>query len=101
MQELVQSSERTFAVACVPDPSRGERIVVLYTTLNGCEIGTLRKQLQDRGLSNLEIPGEKDFYQVPELPILGSGKLNLQKVKELALAAASGREISASASGGR
>ncbi len=91
MQEVVKATERTFAVTCVPDSSKGERIVVLYTTLNGTDIGSLRKQLQDRGLSNLEVPGEKDFYQVPELPILGSGKLNLQKVKELALSAAGGK----------
>jgi hypothetical protein len=31
------------------------------------------------------VPGERDFIAVPELPLLGSGKLNLQGCKELAL----------------
>ncbi len=87
MIEVLQPAERCFVVTCVPDSSRGERIVVLYTSLNGTDIKALGKQLQERGLSNLEVPGERDYYQVPELPVLGSGKLNLQKVKELALTA--------------
>ena len=28
---------------------------------------------------------ERDFFQVPELPLLGTGKLDLRKVKEMAL----------------
>jgi hypothetical protein len=31
------------------------------------------------------VPSDRDFYAVPGLPVLGSGKLNLQRVKELAL----------------
>ena len=37
------------------------------------------------GLPNLWVPAERDFYPVPELPVLGSGKVNLKRVKELAL----------------
>jgi len=38
-----------------------------------------------RGLPNLWVPGERDFYQVPELPTLGSGKVDLKGVKDMAL----------------
>ena len=42
-------------------------------------------QLSSRGLPNLWVPGERDFFQVPELPVLGTGKVDLKRVKELAL----------------
>src|SRR5207244_1524513 len=35
MQAVLQPSERIFVVACAPDEKRGERLVVLYTSLNG------------------------------------------------------------------
>lgn len=73
----------------MPDPLRGERIVVLYVaeqlSLSGLEVRPWCDGLSDRGLPNLWLPGERDFFKVPELPVLGSGKLNLQRVQELAL----------------
>jgi acyl-[acyl-carrier-protein]-phospholipid O-acyltransferase/long-chain-fatty-acid--[acyl-carrier-protein] ligase len=84
LHEILGTSERVCAVTCVPDESRGERIVVLYTS----QVGELRpwyQQLGGRGLPNLWLPAERDFFPVTELPVLGSGKLNLQRVKEIAL----------------
>jgi acyl-[acyl-carrier-protein]-phospholipid O-acyltransferase/long-chain-fatty-acid--[acyl-carrier-protein] ligase len=40
------------------------------------------------GVPNLWIPADRDFYRINEMPVLGSGKLDLRKVKELALALA-------------
>jgi acyl-[acyl-carrier-protein]-phospholipid O-acyltransferase/long-chain-fatty-acid--[acyl-carrier-protein] ligase len=39
----------------------------------------------ERGLPNLWVPGQRDFYAVPELPHLGSGKLDLKGLKDRAL----------------
>jgi acyl-[acyl-carrier-protein]-phospholipid O-acyltransferase/long-chain-fatty-acid--[acyl-carrier-protein] ligase len=50
------------------------------------------KRLSDRGLPNLYVPGQRDFFQVAELPILGSGKLDLRKCKEKALEVAGAGE---------
>ena len=69
----------------MPDESRGERLIVLYLQQDGLEVRPWCQQLSSRGLPNLWIPSERDFYAVPELPVLGSGKLNLQGVKEMAL----------------
>ena len=71
-------------MTCVADEVRGERLVVLYTSLNGQAPHRLGKGLAEHGLPNLWVPAERDFYQVPELPILGSGKVNLQRLKEMA-----------------
>ncbi len=46
------------------------------------------QQLSAHGLPNLWLPAERDFHAVAELPVLGSGKLNLQGVKEMAVALA-------------
>ena len=49
------------------------------------------RQLGGRGLPNLWVPPERDFYPVPELPVLGSGKVDLKRVKEMALELAHAR----------
>jgi acyl-[acyl-carrier-protein]-phospholipid O-acyltransferase/long-chain-fatty-acid--[acyl-carrier-protein] ligase len=90
LQTLVGTCERVLAVTCVPDESRGERLVVLYTTLHDQEPRALSRGLMGRGLPNLWVPGERDFYKVPELPVLGSGKLDLKRVKEMAQEVVSG-----------
>ena len=85
LHEVLGTTERVCAVTCVPDDSRGERVVVLYLQQDGLEVRPWCQQLSGRGLPNLWVPSERDFYAVPELPVLGSGKLNLQGVKEMAL----------------
>src|SRR5260370_28951499 len=69
LHDILQTSERVCAVTCVPDEARGERLVVLYVAQNGLEVGLWVRQLSGRGLPNLWVPPERDFYPVPELPI--------------------------------
>src|SRR5260370_14429980 len=86
LHDILQTSERVCAVTCVPDESRGERLVVLHVSHDGVEVSTWWQQLSSRGLPNLWVPAQRDFFHVPELPVLASGKLDLKLVKELALA---------------
>jgi acyl-[acyl-carrier-protein]-phospholipid O-acyltransferase/long-chain-fatty-acid--[acyl-carrier-protein] ligase len=85
LHDVLQTSERVGAVTCVPDEARGERVVVLYVAQPGLEVGLWVRGLSGRGLPNLWVPAERDFYPVQELPVLGSGKVNLKRVKEMAL----------------
>jgi acyl-[acyl-carrier-protein]-phospholipid O-acyltransferase/long-chain-fatty-acid--[acyl-carrier-protein] ligase len=82
---LLETTERVCAVTCVPDESRGERLVVLHTELNGVCVTELWQRLQGCGMPNLWVPSQRDFFEVPEIPVLGSGKVHLQRLKELAL----------------
>jgi acyl-[acyl-carrier-protein]-phospholipid O-acyltransferase / long-chain-fatty-acid--[acyl-carrier-protein] ligase len=95
LHDALGTSERVCVVACVPDESRGERVVVLYDVEAFVVFDlTLRQwsqKLPALGLPNLWVPGERDFHAVPELPVLGSGKVNLQGVKDLALSLATKR----------
>jgi acyl-[acyl-carrier-protein]-phospholipid O-acyltransferase/long-chain-fatty-acid--[acyl-carrier-protein] ligase len=88
LHAILETTERTCVVSSVPDEKKGERLVVLHTPLNGANPRTLCQKLQSRGLPNLWIPSERDFYPIEEMPILGSGKLDLKRVKEIALARA-------------
>jgi acyl-[acyl-carrier-protein]-phospholipid O-acyltransferase/long-chain-fatty-acid--[acyl-carrier-protein] ligase len=85
LHEVLGTSERVCAVTCVPDEARGERVVVLYTQQEGLDVRAWTQRLSCKGLPSLWVPGERDFLRVAELPVLGTGKLNLQRVKELAL----------------
>ncbi len=85
LHEILGTCERVCAVTCVPDEARGERLVVLYLSQESVDIRQWCQQLSSRGLPNLWLPSERDFHAVPELPVLGSGKLNLQGVKEMAI----------------
>jgi acyl-[acyl-carrier-protein]-phospholipid O-acyltransferase/long-chain-fatty-acid--[acyl-carrier-protein] ligase len=92
LHEALGTSERVCTVTCVPDEARGERLVVLYVEAHlstfGLEVRPWARRLNEKGLPNLWVPGERDFFAVPELPLLGSGKVNLKTVKEMALALA-------------
>jgi acyl-[acyl-carrier-protein]-phospholipid O-acyltransferase / long-chain-fatty-acid--[acyl-carrier-protein] ligase len=72
-------------VTSVPDAKKGERLVVLYTELveSPEEIG---RALAAGGLPPLWIPSPDSFRRVPAIPVLGTGKLDLKRVKDLAAA---------------
>jgi len=74
--------ERVIAIASIPDESKGEALVVLTT--RDLDVTELRKKLTEAGLPNLWIP--RIVRRVEAIPILASGKLDLAKCKELALA---------------
>lgn len=82
--DLYGGADRVLAVAAVPDEKRGERLVVLVLPDLGDGIGALLGKLAGRGMPNLWVPDVRDCYPVTELPALGSGKLDLKRVGELA-----------------
>lgn len=74
------------AVTAVPDERKGERLVVVYTK-GTADAETLHRHLSESALPNLWTPGRDCYVEVESLPILGTGKLDLKGVKEVALAA--------------
>ncbi|GMW00257.1 MAG: hypothetical protein AMXMBFR84_13950 [Candidatus Hydrogenedentota bacterium] len=83
LHELLDIHEQTFAVTSVPDEQKGERIVVLHTLMDG-ELEILVDKLKDSDLPNLWRPKATSFYRIAEIPVLGTGKLDLKKMKQLA-----------------
>ncbi len=72
--------ERLVAVVGIPDESKGEAIVLLAK--EAIDLSGLRKKLLDAGVPSLWIP--KKVRKVEEIPVLGSGKLDVKSCKELA-----------------
>lgn len=79
----LETTDRVLALASVPDEKRGERIVVLHLALSKSP-RELAQQLSERGLPNLWIPSERDYFPIDEMPVLGSGKLDIKEVQRQA-----------------
>ncbi|MBN1394921.1 MAG: AMP-binding protein [Pirellulales bacterium] len=84
---LDQDDEETkFVVTTVPDAKKGERLVVLHTDLGrGAE--DICRALAAGGLPPLWIPSPDSFRRVESIPALGTGKLDLKRIKDVAVAA--------------
>jgi acyl-[acyl-carrier-protein]-phospholipid O-acyltransferase/long-chain-fatty-acid--[acyl-carrier-protein] ligase len=88
LQHCSGREERAFAVCGVPDAKKGERLLVL-TTLPAEELRAVLQQMATRGLPALFVPRADQFVPTDALPMLGTGKLDLRRVKELCLEATS------------
>ena len=74
------------AVTAVADARKGEQLVVLYTGL-GFDHRELQERLAESNLPNLFQPKPNAWYEVEEIPKLGTGKMDLRGLKALAEAA--------------
>ena len=77
--------EHACVVTAVPEAHKGECLIVLHTQpdLNQQAVW---EQLCATDLPKLWIPKREHFYYVETIPTLGTGKVDLQGVKRLALA---------------
>ena len=83
LQELAGVAETTFVVASVPDEKKGERIVALHK-LPADALQACLEKFAACDLPNLWKPKADAFFRVENFPLLGTGKLDLRAVKELA-----------------
>ena len=81
--DAMGAAENTVAVTSLPDPKRGERLVVVYTDL-GALPAEVHRRLTAGALPRLWVPAAEDFVKVDTLPILGSGKLDLRQLRQIA-----------------
>lgn len=84
LHDITNADTQLFAVTGIPDPKKGEKLVVVHT-YDEKEIPTLQKKLNERGLPNLYIPRPDHYIRVDALPTLGTGKLDLRELKRIAL----------------
>ena len=84
LQEIAAAPEQVFVVTAVPDERKGERLIVLHTlkedTLKDC-----LEKLSKSDLPALWKPRPDQFVYVEQLPYLGTGKLDLRRLRELAM----------------
>jgi len=84
LHELAGAAEQLFAVTGVPDGKKGERLVVLHT-LPEERLKECVERLRESGLPNLWVPRTDQFFRVEQLPYLGTGKLDLRRIRDLAM----------------
>jgi acyl-[acyl-carrier-protein]-phospholipid O-acyltransferase / long-chain-fatty-acid--[acyl-carrier-protein] ligase len=82
IHQTLSTNDRVCIVVGLPDERKGERLAVVHTKLS-IPVDQLWNQLREN-LPPLWVPAKAAFMEVPELPILGSGKLDLKGAKTLA-----------------
>jgi len=84
INNLLQPDDRLFAVCGGADTRKGERLLVFYTDPERLDPATVVRELNKLPIPKLWIPKEDSFVRLSELPVLGSGKLDLAKLAEMA-----------------
>ncbi len=82
IMEIIGATDPVCTVTAVSDEKKGEKLVVLHSI--DLEVDEVWEALSKKGLPNLWIPRKDNFYKIDTIPVLGSGKIDLKKVKELA-----------------
>ena len=85
LHELIGAEGQVLAVTAIPDEKKGERLVVVHTLKEDQLRETLEK-LAKTDLPALWKPRTDQFLYAEKLPYLGTGKLDLRKLKEIAQA---------------
>ena len=83
LHELIGLTDLSLAVTSVPDQTKGERLLVLHT-LEEEQLEELLGRLASCDMPNLWIPRANAFYRVSEIPVLGTGKMDIRAVKNMA-----------------
>lgn len=87
LQEISGASEQVFAVTAVADEKKGERLMVVHTLADD-KLQDCLAQFAKSDLPALWKPRAEYFLNVDSLPYLGTGKLDLRRMKEIAAAVA-------------
>lgn len=84
INNIIQPDSRILAVTGAPDADKGEHLVVFYTDSELLAPEQVVRKLRERKIPNLWIPKAENFIKIGELPMLGSGKLDLAGLAEMA-----------------
>ena len=84
LHQAANLDTQAFAVTGIPDERKGEQLVVLHT-LDDARIPEILDRLTSNGLPNLFMPPRANFIKVEALPVLGTGKMDLRSLKQIAM----------------
>ena len=82
IMEIVGAVDPVVAVSSVEDEKKGERLIVLHAV--DLDAASICEGLAHKGLPNLWIPKKENFCRIEALPLLGTGKVDLKKIKSMA-----------------
>ncbi|AQT68166.1 Bifunctional protein aas [Anaerohalosphaera lusitana] len=79
----LDAHEQVVAVTGIPNEKKGEELVVLYLS-DKTDADQLNEIISKSDVPNMWKPRADNYVPIDEMPILGSGKLDIVRVKELA-----------------
>ena len=82
LQEIAAAPEQVFVVTAVPDERKGEKLVVLHTLAEE-KLQEVLAKFAEVDLPALWKPRSDQFHHIEAVPYLGTGKLDLRRVKEI------------------
>jgi acyl-[acyl-carrier-protein]-phospholipid O-acyltransferase/long-chain-fatty-acid--[acyl-carrier-protein] ligase len=85
LHELAVADGQVLAVTAIPDEKKGERLVVIHT-LKEAQLKEVQEKLAKSDLPALWKPRPDQFVFVEKLPYLGTGKLDLRMLRDIAQA---------------
>lgn len=85
LHKVFDTAERMFAVVGVPDEKRGEKLIVLHLCEDEIKLKQAIEDLEKVGMPNLWLPDPRSYYKISEMPVLGTGKLDLRGIKKVAM----------------
>ncbi len=88
LHELLEAEGQVLAVTAIPDEKKGERLVVVHT-LKEEQLHEAVEKLSKADLPALWKPRADQFLYVEKLPYLGTGKLDLRRLRDIAQSATS------------
>jgi acyl-[acyl-carrier-protein]-phospholipid O-acyltransferase/long-chain-fatty-acid--[acyl-carrier-protein] ligase len=83
LHHILNTNEQTVVVVGVPDKRKGERLVVIHAPMNMTP-EHLWTKLKESGVPSIWLPSKNDFIGIDQLPVLGTGKIDLKGVKKIA-----------------
>ncbi len=83
---LLEETEKVLVVTSIPDEKKGERLAVVHV-LDETKLKRVIDGLPSSGLPNLFLPRADSFVYTEEIPVLGTGKVDLRGVRQLAVEA--------------
>jgi acyl-[acyl-carrier-protein]-phospholipid O-acyltransferase/long-chain-fatty-acid--[acyl-carrier-protein] ligase len=86
--QALDTSEQVVAVTSVPDARKGEELIVLYSAEAG-DANCLHEIMSRSELPNMWKPRRSNYIKTESIPVLGSGKLDLVKIRKIAQGAKS------------
>ena len=67
----------------IPDPGKGEALVVLHTAAMKMTPEEMNAMLRERSIPNLWIPRPQNYWLVDRIPVLASGKLDMMELNAI------------------
>ena len=83
INEIIGAESKQAVVASIPDSAKGEALIVVHTAMKMTP-EEIVAEMRARNITNLWIPKAGNFYEVPAIPMLGSGKLDLAALRQMA-----------------